>query len=306
MPLRSLVDRLRGLLSGPELADTLIDKGLDITSPDGRRLFEPVPHACGGTDVGLVRKNNEDMFHVSHDGRLLIVADGMGGHMAGEVASAIAVDTLAQLLGPECLRAIDAGETDAAELFLEVFQATHRRVLDAARARAECRGMGTTLIAGYTSGDVLYTCHVGDVRCYIRTSESLVRITEDHSVIEALVRSGKLTAAEAREHPRRNEILQAVGMETGIAPDVHTHVLRPGDIVLLCSDGLWEMVPEEDIASVIDSCDSARECVVRLLDRANQAGGRDNITAVLYRHGSDTEADDSSPQNSASAARHRR
>ncbi len=250
-----------------------------------RQVTEPAPNVCGGTDVGLVREHNEDAFYVSGDGRLLVVADGMGGHMAGEVASALAVDTLRDVLQATRRREMDAGEAEAAAVLRAAFDAAHRRVLEAAEARPECRGMGTTLILGYVSGDALHTCHVGDVRCYIRGADGLLQVTDDHSVVAALVRSGKLSPAAARVHTRRHEILQAVGLGSGITADVHARGLRPGDLVLLCSDGLWEMVPDDQIGAILDNGHSLRDRVQALLDGANRAGGRDNVTVVLYQHG---------------------
>ncbi|MGH7816662.1 MAG: PP2C family protein-serine/threonine phosphatase, partial [Candidatus Binatia bacterium] len=160
----------------------------------------------------------------------------------------------------------------------------HRTVLEAARGREECRDMGTTLILAYVRGDQLFTCHVGDVRGYVRSAGGFAQITQDHSLVGALVRAGAITPEQARAHPRRNEILQAVGLPGGIIPEVNARILDNGDRVLLCSDGLWESLSDTEICAVVDSRGSIRRRATQLVDRANTAGGWDNITVVLYEH----------------------
>lgn len=249
-----------------------------------RRLVAPTDHLCAITDVGRVRDHNEDTFHVSEDGRLLIVADGMGGHEAGEVASALAVEAVAEFFASKRQQATDSSVESIEPLLIEAFTTAHQKVLEAARSREGCRGMGTTLITACVHGDRLYTCHVGDVRCYARTATGLEQVTQDHSVVGALVQAGELTAEQARVHPRKNEVLQAVGLSNGIVPEVSSRTLGNGDRVLLCSDGLWEALSDEEICSIMDWDGSMRQRAIQLVDRANEAGGHDNITVVLYEH----------------------
>lgn len=218
---------------------------------DRRRLVSPTDHLCAITDVGRVRDHNEDTFYISNDGRLLIVADGMGGHEAGEVASTLAVETVVEFFGPKLQQATDSG-SELESLLLKALEAAHRKVLETARSREGCRGMGTTLIMACVHGDQLYTCHVGDVRCYVRSATGLEQVTQDHSLVGALVQAGELTSEEARVHPRKNEILQAVGLPNGIVPEVSSRTLSNGDRVLLCSDGLWEALSDEEICSIVD------------------------------------------------------
>lgn len=249
-----------------------------------RRLVAPTDHLCAITDVGQVRDHNEDTFHISDDGQLLIVADGMGGHEAGEVASALAVEVVAEFLAAQPQQATDSS-TESIELQLtEAFTTAHQRVLETSHSREGCRGMGTTLITACVRGDQLYTCHVGDVRCYVRTAAGLEQVTQDHSVVGALVQAGELTAEQARVHPRKNEILQAIGLSNGVIPEVNSRVLGNGDRVLLCSDGLWEALSDEEICSIMDWDGSMRQRATQLVNRANEAGGYDNITVVLYEH----------------------
>jgi protein phosphatase len=263
---------------------------LEVT--DLRRIVAPTDHLCGITDVGRVRPHNEDTFHVSPDGRVLIVADGMGGHEAGEVASALAVEALVEFFGGEREKAAVAGEEPMERLLVKAFEAAHERVRKAAESREGCEGMGTTLILAYILGDWLHTCHVGDVRCYVHGATGLKQVTQDHSLVGALVRAGHLRPDEARRHPRRNEILQAVGLATGTVPEVHAVELAAGDLVLLCSDGLWEALTDDEIEAILAWEGSMRQRATQLVDRANAAGGRDNITVVLYEHTSGRTRDE--------------
>ena len=144
--------------------------------------------------------------------------------------------------------------------------------------------MGTTLLIGYVNGDTLHTCHVGDVRCYLHSGGALQQLTRDHSVVEMLVRAGEIPPEEARLHPRKNEILQAVGLPNRLFPSVASHRLAPGDRVLLCSDGLWEALSDGEIGVLLGWQGSMRQCAIQLVNRANEAGGNDNITVVLYEH----------------------
>jgi PPM family protein phosphatase len=236
------------------------------------------------TDVGRVRGHNEDCFDVPGDERLLIVADGMGGHAAGEVASAAAVEAIRTALSTERRRALEADPAAVEAALREAFTAAHDQVRALAESDPARRGMGTTLIVGWVVGDTLYTCHAGDVRAYVKTADNFRQLTEDHSFVGALVRAGELTPQQARHHPGKNQILQAVGIVQGIHPDICKEVLAEGDLVLLCSDGLWDKLEDEDIASIVSGEGSLRDRALRLVDRANAAGGEDNITVILYEH----------------------
>lgn len=236
------------------------------------------------TDVGQVRQHNEDAFHVSPDGRLLIVADGMGGYEAGEVASALAVAAVVEIFEQHRGNDSHAGAASAESVLREAFQHAHQRVLAEQERRQQGRLMGSTLIAASLDGSRLTTCHVGDVRCYVRTSTALEQITRDHSTVGELVRAGYLAPAEARLHPRKNEVLQAIGMPTPLEPEVTVRELHPGDLILLCSDGLWGALADEEIEATLTEGGSVRERAARLVERANAAGGPDNITVVLREY----------------------
>jgi len=255
--------------------------GYSETTPR-RKVVAPTDQFCGITDVGRVREHNEDAFHLSEDGRLLLVADGMGGHEAGEIASALAIEAAAQFVTAEQRKVIDAGIQPVEPLLMGALGAAHRKVIEASITSQGRRDMGSALILAYLKSDRVYTCHVGDVRCYVLSGATFQQITRDHSVVGALVQSGQLTPEEARVHPKKNEILQAIGMPCGVVPEVNTRPLENGDRVLLCSDGLWEALPEAEIHSIVEWEGTMRQLATQLVDRANCAGGYDNITVVLY------------------------
>jgi serine/threonine protein phosphatase PrpC len=196
----------------------------------------------------------------------------------------LAVEVVAQFFTAERRQAIDSDAEPIEPLLLEAFATAHSTVLEAGQSAEGRHDMGTTLILAYVHGDQLSTCHVGDVRCYVRTTAGLEQLTRDHSLVGALVQAGELTPEEARVHPRKNEILQAVGLSNGIVPEVNMRTLQNGDRVLLCSDGLWEALSDEEICTILDWEGSMRQRATQLVDRANEAGGHDNITVVLYEH----------------------
>jgi serine/threonine protein phosphatase PrpC len=276
----------------------------------------PVLHVSshGLTDTGQVRSHNEDQFviaeirrmlRIRHSslqqpsalmgeriGHLFMVADGMGGHQAGEYASAMAVASVENII----LNTIGwlfrlQGEGVLAE-FKEAVRATDRWVTEAAQRQPELKGMGTTLTLGYVTDAVLYIAHVGDSRCYLFRGKRLERLTRDHTYVESLVSEGLLKPEEAVHHRMRNIITNAVGGDTsGVQPEVHKHVIAPGDAILLCSDGLSEMVSDEDIAEHLAADDATPEAICQaLVDKANAAGGTDNITVVLARFNASADA----------------
>ena len=236
------------------------------------------------TDAGRIRQNNEDAFQISDNGRILIVADGMGGQQAGEVAAKVAVETVAAFLAARQDEATQPEVNSVLTMMTEALQAAHRKVTEMSAGRLEYQGMAATLVAALLLGDSLCTCHVGDVRCYLVHNSDLEQVTRDHSTVGAMVRLGQLTSEEARKHPRKNEVQQAIGMEGPIIPEVNTRTVRSGDVVLLCSDGLWEALSDKEIGSIMIADHSIRDRAKQLVDRANRAGGYDNITVILYEH----------------------
>jgi protein phosphatase len=224
------------------------------------------------TDTGRQRRENEDSALAQAP--VFVVADGMGGAQAGEVASRIAVEAFAQGL---------PGSGTPEQRLVTRVQEANRRIFDVSRAERERAGMGTTLTAAYLDDSNLTIAHVGDSRAYLFRDGALQRLTQDHSLVDELVRRGKLTEEQAAEHPQRSIITRALGPEPDVEVDTWTYPVRAGDVLLLCSDGLTSMVSEERVEEILASSDTLSATAQALIDEANAAGGRDNITVVLFR-----------------------
>ena len=240
----------------------------EVIRPDADELGV-VEHA-GLSDVGLEREHNEDSFLVRPP--LFVVADGMGGAQAGDVASRTLVGVFEEADGlPESLEA--------------TLHEANARVFAMATDDTSLKGMGCTATASYVARGRLTTAHVGDSRLYRLRGGSFEQLTEDHSLVGGLVRLGQLTPEEAAVHPQRSVILRAVGVEADVEVDVLHHELEPGDVYLACSDGLTGMVRDEVIAETLKSLPTLAAATEMLVRLANSAGGRDNITVVLFRIG---------------------
>ena len=231
---------------------------------------------AGLTDVGRQRSSNEDSFLESAP--VFAVADGMGGARAGEVASRIAVETLADG---------DAGDGEAEAQLAETAQAANRRIYELAQKDDSRAGMGTTFTAVLVDGGDVVTGHVGDSRLYRLRDEALERLTRDHSLVEELVRRGELDPKDAESHPQRSIITRALGPEPEVEVETFTCPGRAGDVYLVCSDGLTSMISEERLRDLLRADGSLDEAAQRLVEAANEAGGKDNITVVLFRLGDD-------------------
>jgi serine/threonine protein phosphatase PrpC len=234
------------------------------------------------TDVGRQRNANEDALFASPDGGLFAVADGMGGARAGEVAAKAAVDELAGLEEHERVR-----ERELAT----VVEEANRRIHELSRSDESLAGMGTTMTTlAVGDGDVAIA-HVGDSRAYRLRDGELERLTHDHSLVDEMVRAGRLTPEEAEVHPQRSIITRALGPEPQVEVERMTYPARSGDVYLICSDGLTTMVPEDAVASILRGRSSLRQAAEELVKAANEAGGRDNVTVVLFRLAEEGEAD---------------
>jgi PPM family protein phosphatase len=225
-----------------------------------------------GTDTGLQRRANEDSMLIRSP--LFVVADGMGGAQAGEVASRLAVDTFKGGLSD--------GSDPEASLLAQVEQA-NAHINELSHANIEHAGMGTTITVVYLGEEDVVVAHVGDSRAYCLRGGELLRLTDDHSLVDELIRQGKLTPEEAEEHPQRSVITRALGPEATVEVDVRTFRARPGDVYLVCSDGLTTMLAEDDLLGVLVSNPALRDAGEQLIAAANAAGGKDNITVVLLR-----------------------
>jgi PPM family protein phosphatase len=231
------------------------------------------------TDTGRQRHANEDSYYARAP--IFVIADGMGGAQAGEVASRVAADAFDEELS--------GGSPE--EQLAERAREANRRIFELASADASRSGMGTTLTGALLDADEVSIVHVGDSRAYLFREGELRQLTRDHSLVEELRRRGQLTPEEAEEHPQRSVITRALGPEPDVELDLHTHQARSGDVFLLCSDGLTSMVREERLRATLDRAASLEEAVDELVDEANHAGGRDNITVLAFRLGGDEDDD---------------
>src|SRR3954447_17507947 len=223
------------------------------------------------SDLGRQRQGNEDNYFVRAP--LFVVADGMGGAQAGEVASEMAVESF------------DHGLPDGnpAEMLAKVIQEANRRIHERSVSDEQAAGMGTTCTAAYVGEEEVTIAHVGDSRAYLWRDGDLIRLTRDHSLVGELVARGKLTEEQAEAHPQRSVITRALGPNVDVDVDVETYRARNDDVFLLCSDGLTSMIHEVGVKPIMEQMDGLEQAGRELIDAANAAGGRDNITVVLFR-----------------------
>jgi protein phosphatase len=247
----------------------------DVTAPS---TTETLLTWCGLTDTGLVRDHNEDYFSCKtlKESTLFIVADGMGGHDSGEVASRLAVETA-------CKEVQDGakGDYDPQKLLEQAVQRANVEVIREGVSKGS--NMGTTLTLALMTQDRAYIASVGDSRTYWIENGSIRQITEDHSLVAKLVSAGKLTREESRNHPKANLLYRTIGSDENVKVDTFKVDLKRGDSLLLCTDGLWGEVTDEDIHRVCATEKDLKAACTRLIQVANENGGKDNITAVVVR-----------------------
>jgi protein phosphatase len=237
---------------------------------------------------GMVRAHNEDAIFVDRSG-LAVLADGMGGYNAGEVASGIAVSVVKEGLMPELISGRDlskvdnhTGLTHAALLLQQQIAAANKGIYEAAQVRPECAGMGTTIVAAVFHGSRVSVAHIGDSRCYRLRGGRFEQLTRDHSLLQEQIDSGQITADQARFSLNKNLVTRALGIEAIVPAEISEYRVEPDDIYLLCSDGLTDMVDPEVIHGVVDEQRKTLEVAAsQLIELANQNGGRDNISVIL-------------------------
>lgn len=230
------------------------------------------------TDIGKRRTSNQDFIYASDQPvgslpNLLVVADGMGGHKAGDFASRYTVETMVDHIGK-------AEETRPIPLLSAAIHQANDFVIEKARSDKSMEGMGTTVVAATLIDGYLYVANVGDSRLYLLNQE-IEQITTDHSLVEEMIRVGELQRKDARSHPDRNIITRAIGVRTPVKIDFFDVKLEKGDKILLCSDGLTNMVEDEDIFRIVKKSSSLEEAAKHLVNEANKNGGKDNISVVL-------------------------
>ena len=230
------------------------------------------------TDIGRKREVNQDYVFATDETignlpNLLVVADGMGGHRAGDFASRFTVEVLAEEVQ-------NCKETHPETILGNSIQAANERLLEEAEKDNRLEGMGTTLVAATIMDHVLYFANVGDSRLYLIDQE-IEQITRDHSLVEEMIRMGELQRQDARSHPDRNVITRAIGVHSPVKIDFFDMKLEKGDRILLCSDGLTNMIDDDEILRIVKKCSSPKEAAQRLVTEANKSGGKDNISVVL-------------------------
>jgi protein phosphatase len=295
---------MRAPLIDVDVSPITLDGGRSSAAPPALRV-----RSHGRTDQGRIRPHNEDQFLIADlthalqarqssldepdvrcgtpQGYLFLVADGVGGHAGGELASALAVNTVESFV-VNTLNWCASLKSDNGDQLLAEFQRALKRadakLIQAARERPELHGMATTLTLAYALNGELFIAHVGDSRCYLLRNGMLYRLTNDHTLVDEMVRQGALKPEEAAGHRLRHVVINVVGgHDRGVSVEVHKLPLDAGDRILLCSDGLTEMVPEEEILTALASDEEPATTCDRLVDRANELGGKDNITVVVAR-----------------------
>lgn len=230
------------------------------------------------TDIGMVREVNQDYVFVTEASignlpNLLVVADGMGGHRAGEYASRLAVEVLKQELAASTEESPEA-------MMKNAITRANERVLEAARQDAKLSGMGTTLVAATVIDRTLYFANVGDSRLYL-LSDDIKQLSKDHSLVQEMVRLGGINQEEAKSHPDKNIITRAIGAKDEVDIDFYEYRLKKGDIILMCTDGLSNMVEDEEMLHIVKCSRDVVEAVEQLIERAKEHGGSDNIGVIV-------------------------
>jgi serine/threonine protein phosphatase PrpC len=243
--------------------------------------------AC--TDKGRIRPTNEDSYHVSREKDLFVLSDGMGGAAKGEVASAMAVEVVSACFEADPVIAVSREPTPGSEfsgettLLIRAVQKANRKIHEAGTRDPAARGMGATIVAARISGSSLSLAHVGDSRAYLLRAHTLQQLTSDHSLVAEQVRQGLMTDQQAAVSELQSVLTRALGMEESVEVDADEMELFPGDSLLLCSDGLTRMVPEYEVAGILSRYPDVRTAAERLVERANECGGHDNVTVVVVR-----------------------
>lgn len=246
--------------------------------------------AAGDTDVGMKRSQNEDNLTLLEEHNLFVVADGMGGHASGEVASQLAIDTLREFFrataaDPEATwpYKMDKSRGYEENRLITAVKLANLRIYEAAQREAKLRNMGTTVVGILIVDDGVLVAHVGDSRVYRLRNDQLTQLTEDHSLLNDYIKMKRLTEEEIANFPHKNVIVRALGMKESVKVDISLDKPQPGDVYLLCSDGLAGPASDEEIREVMVAERDVKGAVSKLIERANANGGPDNITAVVVK-----------------------
>ena len=248
------------------------------------QVLTPTEQASAVTHVGLRRQRNEDAIFVDDTGRVLAVADGLGGHPAGDVASRTALECVAGAFTQFMTEGSGPTEKNGLEAIRTVVMDAHEQILEQANTRKGSAEMATTLIVAAIVEKRLYWAHVGDVRGYVFRNGSVEHVTTDHSLVAELVAKGEIQPEDVNSHPDRNIVTQALGLTGPLEPGSASIRIQSGDAVLLCSDGLWELVSSEQMIATLGGAGNLRAKLNRLVELALEGGGHDNISVAVYLH----------------------
>lgn len=240
--------------------------------------------AYGATDVGRKGDNNEDCYSLLPERDIYVVADGMGGHNAGDVASLNAVKIVGEYFTAGRISDMKGEREKIKENMINAVIEAHKEIARMSQTKAEYFDMGCTIALAFIHDHVLHTCHVGDSRVYILDQSGITQITNDHSHVWELVRAGQMSREEARHSPLKNQVTQAIGAHFPVAPEYNEHPLNKHDKILICSDGLWDMLSDEEIHAIVITGSTPEATCKKLIEKANKAGGDDNITVVILVH----------------------
>jgi len=237
----------------------------------------------GKTDPGMVRDNNEDSIIFRPELGLAVLADGMGGHQAGEVASAMAIDLVNQYFENASER---SGVLNYRDIVSDSITLANSAIFELSKTKPDCAGMGSTVVVAYFDGEKVYVGHVGDSRLYRYRDSELHQVTEDHSLVQELVSRGLLSKEEAIESTNKNLVTRALGIEESVVIDVADEAWQPGDVYLLCSDGLNDVIRDTVISEILESYrDNLEQALDALIETVNSNGGPDNVSVILIQPG---------------------
>lgn len=250
----------------------LLKKILTRSSPD--------IDCAGLTDVGRVRENNEDCYAILKETNIFIVADGMGGHKAGEIASRTAVEIMRRHYSRKVVARIKGNKEEIRHTMINSFELANDTIIDLACEDEDLHGMGCTMVMTFLDKNTLHTCHVGDARCYLAGESGLKQLTTDHTTLKEMQNTATETGVSPAPDQSRHVVTRVIGYPFPEPPEYHCTEIREGDRILLCSDGLWSMLDENIIYNTVIDSGSPSTAAEKLVDLANAAGGNDNITAL--------------------------
>lgn len=253
----------------------------------------------GATDIGKMRENNEDYFLIEKEKQLYIVSDGMGGHNAGEIASLNATQTVKEYFTAERLGKIKKDPKLVRDEIIDSIKKAHHHILDMSAKNPDYKGMGCTIVVALLIDDILHLGHIGDSRAYLADEKSITLLTSDHTYVMQLVKAGKMKMEDIRDSNIKNHLSQALGAPITLAPDYSKQKLNPGDRVMICSDGLWDLIPDREIFNLLRQNKSKEQICKDFIRKANKKGGLDNITLIVFEYDpSDQVTPDNKPETS--------